>query len=87
MTETKKEVVVNGSTDQPITSPQPQPPVEDLSTIDLSDKNRALLVLVNAAKMAQAKGIFTLEEAELVSRAIKAFIVPEPAGPASVSRP
>jgi len=61
--------------------------VEDLSTIDLSDKNRALLVLVNAAKMAQAKGIFTLEEAELVSRAIKAFIVPEPAGPASVSRP
>jgi hypothetical protein len=37
-----------------------------------------LLVLVNAAKLAQSKGAFSLEEAELVSRAIKTFAMPVP---------
>jgi hypothetical protein len=44
--------------------------------IDLNNKNNALLVLVNAAKIGQSKGVYTLEEAELISRAIRAFMVP-----------
>ena len=37
-------------------------------------QQQALQVLVDAARAAQAKGIFTLEDAELVSKAIKAFM-------------
>lgn len=40
---------------------------------------QALQVLVDAAKVSQSKGIFTLDDAELVNKAIKAFI---PKGPA-----
>lgn len=43
------------------------------------NQNQALQVLVDAARVAQAKGIFTLDDAELVNKAIKAFI---PKGPA-----
>lgn len=39
---------------------------------------QALQVLVDAAKVSQSKGIFTLDDAELVNKAIKAFI---PKGP------
>lgn len=44
------------------------------------NQNQALQVLVDAARVAQAKGIFTLDDAELVNKAIKAFI---PKGPAA----
>jgi hypothetical protein len=72
-----EEIVTNPAPTQE--QPQPQ------QVIDLSDKNQALLVLVNAAKLAQSKGVFSLEEAELVSMAIKSFMVPQPEGPQSIS--
>lgn len=35
---------------------------------------QAVNVLIQAARIAQSKGAFTLEDAELVSKAIKAFV-------------
>lgn len=35
---------------------------------------QAVNVLIQAARIAQSKGAFTLEDAELVSKAIKAFM-------------
>lgn len=43
------------------------------------NQQQALQVLVDAARVAQSKGIFTLDDAELVNKAIKAFM--PPAGP------
>lgn len=42
------------------------------------NQQQALQVLVDAAKIAQSKGVFSLDDAELVNKAIKAFI---PKGP------
>lgn len=42
---------------------------------------QALQVLVDAARVAQSKGIFTLDDAELVNKAIKAFMPPAQEGP------
>jgi gamma-glutamyltranspeptidase len=44
---------------------------------------QAIDVLIQAVRLAQAKGAFTLEDAELVSRAIKVFIPEKQAEPAS----
>ena len=41
----------------------------------------AVTVLVAAAKMAQAKGVFTLEEASLVGKAVNVFVPPAPPQP------
>lgn len=38
------------------------------------NQQQALNILVQAARIAQSKGAFTLEDAELVSKAIKLFI-------------
>ena len=38
------------------------------------NQQQALNILVQAVRIAQSKGAFTLEDAELVSRAIKLFI-------------
>jgi len=65
--------------------PKMQTIQEALDSFDPEDKNKALLILVNAAKIAQSKGIFSLEEAELVSRAIRAFIVMPGDGPTPTS--
>jgi hypothetical protein len=54
---------------------------EALASFDPNDKNKALLILVNATRVAQSKGIYTLEEAELISKAIRAFMIPAPEGP------
>jgi len=40
------------------------------------NQQQALQVLVDAARISQSKGIFSLDEAELVSKAIKAFLPP-----------
>lgn len=48
-------------------------------------QQQALQVLVDAARVAQSKGIFSLEDAELVSKAIKAFVVSVPEGPSPSS--
>ena len=59
----------------PITEkPQAQPSIPESL-----NQQQALQVLVDAAKIAQSKGIFTLDDAELVNKAIRAFI--PPAGP------
>jgi hypothetical protein len=42
------------------------------------NQQQALQVLVDAARIAQSKGIFTLDDAELVNKAIRAFV---PKGP------
>lgn len=41
---------------------------------------QAVNVLIQAARIAQSKGAFTLEDAELVAQAIKVFIPEEKAG-------
>lgn len=41
---------------------------------------QAVNVLIQAARIAQSKGAFTLEDAELVAQAIKVFIPAEKAG-------
>ena len=43
-------------------------------------QNRALNVLVEAARLAQARGVFTLEQASLVAEAIAVFKQPDPQG-------
>lgn len=45
---------------------------------EVLNQQQALQILVDAAKIAQSKGIFTLDDAELVNKAIKAFL---PKGP------
>ena len=42
---------------------------------------QALTVLINAARIGQEKGAYSLEEAELISKAIKTFVVLVPDGP------
>ena len=39
---------------------------------------QALNVLIQAVRIAQGKGAFTLEDAELVAKAIKVFVPPAP---------
>ena len=40
---------------------------------------QALNVLIQAVRVAQGKGAYTLEDAEMISRAIKVFVPPTPA--------
>ena len=40
---------------------------------------QALNVLIQAVRIAQGKGAYTLEDAEMVSKAIKVFVPPAPA--------
>tara|TARA_R100000541_G_scaffold57099_1_gene66971 strand:- start:3200 stop:3469 length:270 start_codon:yes stop_codon:yes gene_type:complete len=41
---------------------------------------QALNVLIQAVRIAQGKGAFTIEDAEIISKAIKVFVPPTPAG-------
>lgn len=56
---------------------QPTQPIEIPAELN---QQQALQVLVDAAKVAQSKGIFTLDDAELVNKAIKAFLPKGPVG-------
>jgi|TARA_B100000497_G_C7548961_1_gene331840 hypothetical protein len=40
---------------------------------------QALNVLIQAVRIAQGKGAYTIEDAELISKAIKVFVPPTPA--------
>jgi len=40
---------------------------------DLEKKQQSLVTLVNAARVAQKRGAFTLEEAAVIHMAVKAF--------------
>jgi hypothetical protein len=57
---------------------QPSDQMPNMKIPEVLNQNQALQVLVDAARVAQSKGIFTLDDAELVNKAIKAFI---PTGP------
>ena len=41
---------------------------------------QALNVLIQAVRIAQSKGAYTIEDAELISRAIRVFVPPTPVG-------
>ena len=41
---------------------------------------QALNVLIQAVRIAQGNGAYTIEDAELISRAIKVFVPPTPVG-------
>jgi hypothetical protein len=43
--------------------------------------DQALTILINAARIGQEKGSYTLEEAELISKAVKIFTIPAQEGP------
>lgn len=72
-TEIKEQEITQQNTEA--AAQAPQAPVQIPETLT---PQQALQVLVDAAKVAQSKGIFTLDDAELVNKAIKAFI---PKGP------
>lgn len=59
--------------------PAPQTPVQ--IPVELNQQ-QALQVLVDAARIAQSKGVFTLDDAELVNKAIRAFT---PKGPVATN--
>lgn len=61
----------NATTESPAPTKQPVPIPEVLT------QQQALQVLVDAAKISQSKGVFSLDDAELVNKAIKAFVVPQ----------
>tara|TARA_B100001057_G_scaffold446969_1_gene486049 strand:+ start:10017 stop:10265 length:249 start_codon:yes stop_codon:yes gene_type:complete len=42
------------------------------------NQSQALNVLIQAVRIAQGKGAYTLEDAEMVSKAIKVFVPPTP---------
>ena len=66
------------------TAIQPQPVTPQHQNPNIPEhlnQQQALQVLVDAARVAQTKGIFSLEDAELVSKAIRAFV---PKGPSPI---
>lgn len=50
-------------------------------------QNKALNVLVEAARLAQARGVFTLEQAALVAESISVFQPPKQEVPAPSAQP
>lgn len=44
---------------------------------------QAIMVLVNAARLAQSKGIFSLDDAEVINKAIKTLV--HPVGPVATN--
>jgi hypothetical protein len=56
-----------------------QNPEQENPTGDLNGQ-QALNVLIQAVRIAQGKGAYTIEDAEIISKAIKIFVPPTPAG-------
>jgi hypothetical protein len=56
-----------------------QNPEQENPTGDLNGQ-QALNVLIQAVRIAQGKGAYTLEDAEIISKAIKIFVPPTPEG-------
>ena len=81
-TEIKTEATQNDIlASQPANQAPNQTPIMEIP--ETLNQNQALQVLVDAARVAQTKGIFSLDDAELVNKAIKAFVPKGPAvGPA-----
>jgi hypothetical protein len=55
------------------------PTAESVEAVQLNGQ-QALNVLIQAVRIAQQKGAYTLEDAEMISKAIKVFVPPTPAG-------
>lgn len=83
----------NSETTNAVETPQtetPQPIATLLSSISYTDQadyekflanltpEHAVLVLVSSANHCQAKGVFNLDEAELIAKAIKTLSKPQP---------
>jgi hypothetical protein len=83
----------NSETTNPVETPQAeaqQPIATLLSSISYTDQadyekflanltpEHAVLVLVSSANHCQAKGVFSLDEAELIAKAIKTLSKPQP---------
>lgn len=76
MESTEIKTAANGTTQE---NSQPQPQSTAAAQLpEQLNQQQALQVLVDAARIAQSKGVFSLDDAELVNKAIKAFI---PKGP------
>ena len=71
----------------PATTITPQPIQTDAKTPvrpvvpEILTPQQALQILVDAARISQSKGIFSLEDAEIVAKAIRTFTPPTPQGP------
>ena len=70
---------INAQTENPVSNPAPQP--GPVIIPEVLTQQQALQALVDAARVSQSKGIFTLDDAELVNKAIKAFMPPSSTGP------
>ena len=57
---------------------QENPQSEAAEAVQLNGQ-QALNVLIQAVRIAQQKGAYTLEDAEMISKAIKVFVPPTPA--------
>ena len=57
---------------------QENPQSEAAEAVQLNGQ-QALNVLIQAVRIAQGKGAYTIEDAELISKAIKVFVPPTPA--------
>ena len=55
-------------------TPQQSTAPAQVNIPDVLTQQQGLQVLIDAAKVAQSKGVFSLDDAELVNKAIKAFI-------------
>jgi len=69
-----EEINVNG---QQSIKPEAIAPVQQTQIPEKLNQQQALQILVDAAKIAQSKGVFSLDDAELVNKAIKAFQAPQ----------
>lgn len=67
---------IKNETAETLQEVQAQSPVQAMPIPEKLSQQQALQVLVDAARIAQSKGIFTLDDAELVNKAIKAFMPP-----------
>ena len=76
-TKLKEPVVTSDSATETLAATE-QPAQAPVQIPEVLNQQQALQVLVDAARVAQSKGIFTLDDAELVNKAIKAFV---PKGP------
>lgn len=47
---------------------------QKMKQVENLTQNQAISVLIQASRIAQSKGAYTLEDAELVSKAIKVFV-------------
>jgi len=67
---------VNTEVNTPVSELTENSTPEQMNIPESLNQQQALQVLVDAARVAQSKGIFTLDDAELVNKAIRAFIPP-----------